>query len=108
MNTKIDISLLDETTKAKIEKMADRCEALFKGVEFELKIKNSFFWDADETGFACCIGPENIDWDAIQKQQDAIVNKYNAEIKEILDFSDNCADQLGVDRSEFFDQYFAA
>ena len=39
---------------------------------------------------------------------DELKTKVDAEIKNIIAFSDKIADQLGVDRSEFFDQYFAA
>ena len=105
MTTKIDISSLDKNTQAKIEKMADRCEALGKGVKIELdvpKIENIVIWQEGTECTACYVDAKSIDWKAIQKQQDAIVAKYNAEIKEILDFADSCAD-----RTEFFEQFLS-
>lgn len=110
MRTKIDIGSLCKKTQTKLKKMADRCKALSKGVTIEInvpKIKNIVIWQDGTECCACHIDAKNIDWKSIQKQQDMIVAKYNTEIKEIIKFSDSCADSLGVDRAEFFDRFLA-
>lgn len=107
--TKIDINSLDNYTKDRITKLSARAKELASGVEVEItvpSIKNYCIWDEGTTCTLTLIDAKSIDWDAIGKQQDAIDEKINAEIKEICDFSDHCADRLNVDHFEFFKQYF--
>jgi hypothetical protein len=118
MTTKIDISLLpllllslDAATKEKIEVLSKRSKELGSGgeVTVNLPIKIGYVWDSGDT---CEVGgwgenlKREINWDFVKSQEELIRNNINKEIKEICDFSDSVADQLGVDRVEFFNQYF--
>jgi len=95
MTNKIDISSLAMSnvyTKNKIEQMHKRCEELYKGIKVDLIIR----WT------------EGTECDIVGLDIDEIKNEINKEIDNIINFSNSIADQLGVDRDEFFQQYFAA
>lgn len=107
--TKIDISSLDNYTKDRIVKLSARTKELVSGVEVEIavpSIKVDVEWDEGTECSGPYIDNESIDWDSVEKQRSAIEQRINAEIKDICDFSDYCADRLSVDRFKFFDQYF--
>jgi hypothetical protein len=107
--TKIDISSLDNYTKDRIAKLSARTKELVSGLEVEIavpSIKVDVNWDEGTECSGPYIDNESIDWDAVEKQRSAIEQRINAEIKDICDFSDYCADRLNVDHFEFFDQYF--
>lgn len=113
MNTAIDISSLDEHTKNKIDEMSKRCVELYQGIEVvvNLPITLTFSWTEGETGVVDEWGnhpKSEINWDFVQKQEQELQQKMDKEVKDIIDFSNSVADRLGVDRDEFFDQYFAA
>lgn len=109
MNTEIDISSLDEHTKNKIDEMNKRCVELYRGIEviINLPITLTYSWTEGETGVIYDPKSE-IDWNFVEKQEQELQQKMDKEVKEIIDFADSVADRLGVDRDEFFDQYFAA
>ncbi len=112
MTTKIDISSLDNITKEKIEKIEKRCRELSSGqtVTVNLPIEITYGWYDGINGIVSEWGhhlKHEIDWDFVKKQEADIQNKLNAEIKEIVDFSNSVADRLSVDRDEFFLEYFA-
>lgn len=116
MSNKIDISSLDEATKNEIERIKNRCKELYEGVQESTTIKVDYMVNWNE-GTECNIidiGPDipgipfNLHWDNIDDLMNELKAKIDIEIKNIVIFSDNIADQLGVDRTEFFDQYFAA
>ena len=102
--TKIDITSLDTETKKKLDYYAKLAQELVEGITVDITIKLTeqpvFRWEEGDTGF---VSPNSVD---LQKQENAVENKYNLLIKEICDFSDNVADSLGVDEKEFFTQYF--
>lgn len=110
MNTKIDISSLDNYTQKRIPKLRARYEELEKGIEFDIPVENIKvivgWYDGLEADIERA-DESNIDWDLIASKEDDILKKINEEIQDIIEFSDSCADRLGVDRTEFWDQYFA-
>lgn len=117
MTTKIDISSLDTETKTKLDHYVDLANKMMTGgipVEITIKLNNTprFQWDDGIEGFVTPNSDNesyckyNLDWDDIQKQEKAIEDKYNALIKEIVDFSDSVADSLGVDQEDFFEMFF--
>lgn len=116
MTTKIDISSLDAETKTKLKNYRKLANQLQKGipVEITLKLKKKpvFLW---EDGLLGCVTPNSddegyfkyfLDWNNLEKQEKAYNKKYNALIKEIVDFSNNVADSLGVDKDDFFETFF--
>lgn len=113
MTTKIDISSLDEYTKEKIKTIQQRCSELADGQEVtvNLPIKIIYGWYDGISGIVHEWGhhpKHEIDWETVKQNEKEIQQKLDTEIKEILDFSNSVADRLGVDRDEFFLQYFAA
>lgn len=111
MTTKIDISSLDDITKAKIEKIEKRCHELSSGqtVTVNLPIEITYGWYDGFNGLVHEWGHDinhEVNWDLVKKHQEEIQQKLDAEIKEIMDFANSVADRLGVDRDEFFSQYF--
>ena len=44
----------------------------------------------------------------VEKARKELKKKVDKEIKKITEFADKIADKLGVNKDEFFDQYFAA
>lgn len=117
MTTKIDISSLDTETKTKLDNYIDLVkEMTTEGVPVEITIKLNrtprFQWDDGMEGFVTPNSSDesyckyNLDWDDIQKQEKTIEDKYNALIQEIVDFSNNVADSLGVDQEDFFQMLF--
>jgi hypothetical protein len=116
MTTKFDISSLDEASNSKIEKMHKRCEELSEGVQRSTTIKVDYMVDWNE-GTECNIidiGPDipgipfNLHWDDMEKLMKELKSEIDEEIKNIIDFSESVADQLGVDKTEFWNQYFLA
>jgi len=116
MTTKIDISSLDEATKNKIEQMYKRCGELNNGVQKSTTIKVDYMvgWDYGTKCYITDIGPDipgvpfMPHWDNMEKLMNDFKNEIDEEIINIIDFANSIADQLGVDRDEFFQQYFAA
>lgn len=117
MTTKIDISSLDTETKAKLDHYVDlsnkmSTEGIPVDMTIKLKDKPRFRWDSGIKGFvspnSCQEGycKYNLDWNDLEKQEKAIEDKYNALIKEIIDFSDSVADSLNVDNEKFFEEFF--
>jgi len=116
MNVKFDISTLDTYTQNRIAKLSVRTKELFHGVDFNISVpvKATVRWDQglecyvlglDENSFNLFLN--GFDWEFIENTEIDITKKINEEIKDISDFSDSCADRLGVDRLEFFNQHFA-
>jgi len=117
MNTKVDISLLDAETKVKLDNYIDlvnkmTTEGIPVDITLRLTEKPRFDW---YDGMKGSVSPHssqegyfkyNFDWDDLEKQEKAIEDKYNALIKEIVDFSDSVADSLKIDRGEFFEEVF--
>lgn len=124
MNTKIDISSLDANTKKKIKELGKRSKQIQTGVSKTvyitpktIKFKVEAEWD---DGNSCYL--VNFDYDdgyygkadksieniikTVKKAHEDFKKNIDAEIKSIIAFSDKIADKLGVDRNEFFDQYF--
>lgn len=113
MNTKIDISSLDKATKNEIERLHKRCEELYEGVTKKLtnSVEVMVNWTEGEESDIVDMGEledGSVSENRVEKARQELKTKVDAEIKNIIAFSDNIADQLGVDRTEFFDQYFAA
>lgn len=116
MTTKIDISSLDTETKAKLEDYVKSAKELMKGIPVDITLrlidKPVFNWHDGRAGFVSphssyeCYCKYSLDWDDLEKQEKAIEDKYNALIKEIIDFSDGVADSLKVDREKFFEEFF--
>lgn len=117
MTTKIDISSLDDNTKTKLDHYVDLANKMMTGgipVEITIKLNDTprFHWDDGMEGYltphSCQEGyfKYNLDWDDLEKQEKAIEDKYNALIKEIVDFSDSVADSLKADRTDFFEMFF--
>jgi len=114
MATKIDISSLDDATKNKIEQLSKRCDELIDGVQRSttLQVDYRVIWDDGERVGIEDIGPDipgipfKIHWDHMDKLMEDFKKEIDQEIKEIIEFSDSVADQLGVDRYDFFAQYF--
>ena len=116
MNTKIDISSLDDKTKTKLETYRKLSDQLQQGIPVEITIKLNhtprFHWDDGMKGFVIpnsshegyCI--YNLDWEDLQKQEKTIEDKYNALIQEIVDFSKTVAYSLDVDEDYFFEMFF--
>ena len=119
--TKIDISSLDAETKNKIEQYSERCQELDAVVErpIVLNCKIGVIWDdrwADAEKTYAIIGiaePTIVDvvdesgiWDQIRKEEEKFLAEIKKETQEIVNFSNKIADQLGVNREEFWDQYF--
>lgn len=113
MITKIDISSLDEATKNKIVDLKKRCSELGVGEEVvvNLPITITYGWYEGRSGLVHEWGnypKSEINWEIVKQNEKEIQQKLDAEIKSILDFSDSIADQLGVDKTEFWNQYFLA
>lgn len=108
-NTKIDITSLDDATKAKIEQYQKRCEELDGVVEkpITLNYKVGVIWDSLEPS-AVDVGSESDLYDQINKAEKEYLEEIKKEAKEIVKFSEEIADKLGVDRMEFWNQYFLA
>lgn len=124
MTTKIDISSLDAETKKKIKALGKRSKEIQKGVSDSvcvtlkpIKFKVKAEWNervsCDLVNFdydkGYCTGAEkamNYNNKIIREAHEKFRKKINAEIKDIINFSEKIADKLGVDRTEFFDQYF--
>ena len=117
MATKIDISSLDNNTKTKLDHYVDLANKMMTGgipVEITIKLNDTprFHWDDGMEGYVTPNSIEesyckyNLDWEDLQKQEKAIEDKYNALIKEIVDFSDSVADSLKADRTDFFEMFF--
>lgn len=108
MATKIDISPLDKKTKEKIKILSKRGKQMFKGVPVTLNVpvKTHFVWNEGLSGYILDIY-QMADWNPALKEKDKIEKKYNKEIKEIIKFSDSCAKKLGVDKGDFWHDYFA-
>lgn len=108
--TKIDISSLDEATKNKIFDLRKRCSELGNGEEVvvNLPIKITYGWY--EGGVVVHewgnYPKSEINWEIVKQNEEEIQQKLDAEVKSILDFANSVADQLGVNRDNFFDQYF--
>ncbi len=124
MTTKIDISSLDVNTKKKIKELGKRSKQIQKGVSRSvyitpktIKFKVEAEW---EDGDSCYLPNFDCDYEfygnadkaieniikTVKKAHEDFKKKIDAEIKTITAFSDKIADKLGVDRTEFFDQYF--
>ena len=123
MNTKIDISSLDAETKKKIKALGKRSKQIQNGVSeavsitFKpIKFKVEAEWDEGDSCYLV-----DFDYDRYYGKADKAFNhiaktirdahenfkkKIDAEIKTITAFSDKIADKLGVNRNDFFDQYF--
>jgi len=117
MNNKIDISSLDDNTKTKLDYYVDLANKMMtEGIPVEITIKLNdtprFHWDDGTKGFVIPNSDNEgycqyyLDWEDLQKQEKAIEDKYNALIKEIVDFSDSVADSLKADRTDFFEMFF--
>ena len=109
--TKIDISSLDEATKNKIVDLRKRCSELGNGEEVvvNLPIKITYGWYEGQSGLVHEWGnypKSEINWEIVKQNEKEIQQKLDAEVKSILDFANSVADQLGVNRDDFFDQYF--
>jgi hypothetical protein len=116
MTTEIDISSLDTETKTKLDYYVDLASKMVLGIPVDITIKLNdkprFHWDNGIEGF---VSPHsshegyfkyNLDWDDLKKQEKVIEDKYNALIKEIIDFSNGVAGSLGVDKDDFFETFF--
>jgi hypothetical protein len=117
MTTKIDISSLDAETKTKLDYYIDLSnkmmeEGISVDINIKLRDKPRFCWSDGITGF---LSPDssqgnyckyNLDWEDLEKQENAIKDKYNSLIKEIIEFSDSVADSLKVDNEKFFEEFF--
>lgn len=114
MSTEIDISSLDEDTKNKIDEMSKRCSKLYNGVKRSTTLNVDYMvsWTAGTECDIVDIGPDipgipfRIYWDNMENLMDDLKQEIDEEIKEIIDFANSVADRLGVDRDEFFSQYF--
>ena len=114
MTTKIDISSLDKKTKQKIDQMSQRCKELYQGVKRSTTIHVDYMvnWtdgtECDIVNFtADAYTPFKLHCDKLDQLTKELKKEVDKEIKEIIKFSDDLADKLGVDQTEFFMQYFA-
>lgn len=105
--TKIDISSLDAETKKKIKQYSKRCRELDDVVTkpVVLKCKVGVIWDSFEPTGVDVVDEHDL-YDQINKAQDKFLAEIKKETKEIVKFANKIADQLGVNREEFWDQYF--
>ena len=108
MPTKMDISSLDKKTRAKIKILSKRPRQMLNGipVTINVPVKTKFIWNEGFAGYVQDIY-QSADWNPALKEKDKIEKKYNKEIKEIIKFSDSCAKKLGVDKDQFWSDYFA-
>jgi hypothetical protein len=114
MITKIDISSLDEVTKNKIKEMRKRCAELHKGVHKSVLIKVRCLINWTD-GTECDVVDVGVDipgiplkphWGDMEKLTNDFKKEIDEEIKNIINFSNSVADKLGVDKEEFFKEYF--
>lgn len=116
MTTTIDISSLDAETKTKLDHYVVLAKQLQQGIPVDITLKFAqkikFYWSDGLEGY---VSPHSdnesyckysLDWCDLSTQEQAIEDKYNLLIKEICDFSNSVADQLGVDRNDFFTSLF--
>jgi len=113
MKTKIDISSLDEATKNEIERLQRRCEELYEGVTKKLTndVEVMVIWtEGDESDIVDMgeLDDGSVSENRVEKARKELKKKVDKEIKKITEFADKIADKLGVNKDEFFDQYFAA
>lgn len=105
--TKIDISSLDSATKEKIEQYHKRCcelaDIVKKPVTLEYKV--GVTW-SDLEPASVDMGLSDL-YHQINKASEEFLAEIKKETAEIVSFADKVADQLGVDRNEFFLQYLA-
>lgn len=108
MPKKIDISPLDKKTKEKIKALSKLSRQMFNGIPITINvpIKTNFIWDEGFSGYVQDIY-QRTDWNPALKEKDKIERKYNKEVKEIIKFSDSIAKKLGVDKDQFWHDYFA-
>lgn len=107
--TKIDISSLDSYTQKRISKLKVRCKELEKGICFDIPInslKVIVGWYGGHCASIQRADESDINWRLVASEEDDILDKVNEEIQDIMDFADSCADRLGVDRKDFWNQYF--
>lgn len=108
MPKKIDISTLDKKTKEKIKVLSKRPRQMLNGipVTINVSIKTNFIWNEGLSGYVEDIY-QSVDWNPALKEKNKIEKKFNKEVKEIIKFSDSCAKKLGVDKDQFWHDYFA-
>lgn len=105
---KIDISSLDSATKQKIEQYHKRCCELDGVVEkpITLNCQVGVIWDGVEPDSVDVASEKDL-WNQINKAQEEFLEEIKKEAKEIVQFSDEIALKLGVDKLEFWDQYIS-
>lgn len=122
--TKIDISSLDAETKKKIKELGKRSKQIQKGVSKTvfvtpktIKFKVEAEWDEGDSCYLVdfdydkgyCLKAEkamNHNDKIIREAHENFKKEIDAEIKSIITFSDKIANKLGVNKDDFFDQYF--
>jgi hypothetical protein len=112
----IDISSLDNDTKEKLFKYQKRCEELSEGIKRSTTINADYMvvWDMGLESTIIDIGPDipgipfELHWDHMDELMENLKEEIDKEIKEIMKFSDEVADKLGVDRHKFFLEHLAA
>ena len=97
-----DINSLDDVTRDKIKTIQQRCSELANGQEItvNLPIKIKYGWYDGNRGIVHEWGnnlKHEIDWEIVKQNEKEIQQKLDAEIKEIVDFSNSVADRFGVD-----------
>ena len=111
MNSNI-IDSLDTETRAKIENYSKRCEELSSGVSkrvnLEIPVEIAVEWISGES--CSKIKPPTAkkilsSMGHVSNLHDALKEEVDAEIKEIVSFSDSIADKLCVDRNTFFEHF---
>ena len=105
--SKIDISSLDAETKNKIEQYSERCQELDDLVErpIVLNCKIGVNWSGSLEPTIVDVVDESYIWDQIRKEEKKFLAEIKKETQEIVNFSNKIADQLGVNREEFWDYF---
>ena len=120
MNT-INTSTLDACTMNRVLKLAARLKELIVGVVVKKEITTTLVfraeWVVDKSKWNLTDKDRHVDvyrMGSVAADNLVIVAKneveksINDEIEDIIAFSDSCAERLGVDKTEFYNQYFLA
>lgn len=104
----IDISSLDQATQDKIAACRSRCVELSKGVfrEMDTKWRIGVHWNGGEEPNLIELQNQP-DWAAINQAEEEFLSGIKEEVRQIVLFCNELADQLGVTDKYLWDKFFA-
>lgn len=100
----MDLRKLNKEEREKLEKLSKRSKDLENGININIKmnIQAQFIWQEGTSG---SVGRPDL-YSSFEPMRKKAEEKINKEIEEIINFSNSCADKIGIDRNEFWRDYF--